>query len=430
MDDPNEITITATKPRRRRALMGALAFAGLLAVGAIGTGIAAAHEASNEAVTAAQVQTQDDFGGWGDQWSLDDLQSLYDQFEQYWGGSGGYDPHQDPYQDPYQGTDPFQGTDPYQGQQTPGTSQEEATQASASESTGVVIINTELGYSGGEAAGTGMILSSDGYVLTNNHVIASSTEITVTDPSTGKTYTATLVGADPTHDVALLKLNGASGLATITVDQDDTEAVGDAITAVGNASGGGVLMAADGTITNLDASVTTSTTQYETGETLTGTIEISADVVPGDSGGALLDSDGEVIGMNTAASSGSTATTAYAITIEDALAIAKQIKAGDESGTVVLGYPAFLGIGLAQSGYQAVSGASVGAVYDGTPAAKAGIEAGDTITAVNGTKVASGDALAAALAKKDPGDKVKITWTDTNGTSHSKTVTLAEGPAK
>jgi S1-C subfamily serine protease len=276
-----------------------------------------------------------------------------------------------------------------------------------------------------------MILSSDGYVLTNNHVIASSTDISVTDPSTGKTYTATLVGVDPTHDVALLKLEGASGLTPITIDKDDTEAVGDSITAVGNASGGGVLMAADGTITKLDATVTTSTTQFETGETLTGTIEISADVVAGDSGGALLDSDGDVIGMNTAASSGSTATTAYAITIEDALAIVKQIKAGDESGTVVLGYPAFLGIGLAQSTYgQTVSGAQVAGVYDGTPAADAGIVAGDTITAVNGTKVASGDELAAALAKKDPGDKVKITWTDANGSSHSKTVTLAEGPAK
>lgn len=407
---------------RERVGLGLAALCTTLAVAGVWVGVAASNDGVE--TVASQDASGDDFEQWAQ--SLDPqaqqwLQQMYEEFESFAGGQGGSDGYGQ--QLPGQQISPGQGS---------GSTQEDATAASASESTGVVIINTELGYGSGEAAGTGMILTADGYVLTNHHVIADSTEITVTDPSTGKTYTATLVGSDATHDVALLKLEDASGLTPITVDEDDTEAVGDAITAVGNASGGGVLMAADGTITGLDATVTTNTTTFEQGETLTGTIEIQADVVSGDSGGALLDADGEVIGMNTAASSGGTTTTAYAITIEDALAIVDQIRAGDESGTVTLGYPAFLGIGLsntANSWSQATTdGATVGMVYDGTPAAKAGLEAGDVITKVDGTSVTQ-DTIAATLKSHDPGDKVKITWTDTDGGSHSATVTLAEGPA-
>ena len=156
------------------------------------------------------------------------------------------------------------------------------------------------------------------------------------------------------------------------------------------------------------------------------TIEISADVVAGDSGGALLDGDGDVIGMNTAASTGSADTVAYAIPIDRALAIAAQIEKGDDSGTVTLGYPAFLGVGLSKD---QTNGASLEYVYDGTPAAKAGIVAGDTVTAVDGKQVADGTALSTALKAHAPGDRVKITWTDASGKSHTAKVTLAEGPA-
>jgi len=290
----------------------------------------------------------------------------------------------------------------------------------------VVLINTEIGYGDGQAAGTGMVLTSNGLVLTNNHVVDGSTKISVTDPGANETYTAKVVGTDSKHDVALLQLVGASGLATVAIDANGTEAKGDAITAVGNASGGGVLMAADGTITKLDAAVTTSTNAYEKGETLTGTIEISADVVAGDSGGALLDRQGEVIGMNTAASSGFGDTTAYAIPIAAALKIVDQIRSGDPSGSVTLGYPAFLGVGLSQD---AAGDATLGYVYDGTPAAAAGLVAGDTITAVNGKHVADGAALSTALKAHHPGDKVSITWTNAYGDSHTAKVTLAEGPA-
>ncbi|WP_434810054.1 S1C family serine protease [Microbacterium sp. bgisy189] len=326
---------------------------------------------------------------------------------------------------------------------TSGSTTTEATAADAEESVGVVIIETVLGYQEAEAAGTGMVLTSDGLILTNNHVIDDSTEITVTIASTGETYTATLVGADAENDVALLQIDDASGLETVTLDTD-AESIGDAVTAVGNADGGGVLMAADGEITDLESTVTTSSPATTEGESLDGMIEIVADVVSGDSGGALLDSDGEVIGMTTAASVGSATTVAYAVPIEDALSIVEQILAGDESGTVTIGAPAFLGVQIAEQatagpGYgrgpssdqqsTESSGAEIGGVIDGTPAADAGLEAGDVITAVDGTSVTDGDALSTLVAGYDPGDTVTITWTDTAGETHTADVTLMVGPA-
>ncbi|WP_228374442.1 S1C family serine protease [Demequina rhizosphaerae] len=318
--------------------------------------------------------------------------------------------------------------------------QEEATTAGDDESTGVVLIDTVLGYDDAEAAGTGMVLTSDGLILTNNHVIEDSTEITVTVADTGETYAATVVGVDASDDVALLQLDGASGLTTVTMD-DDGVAVGDDVTAIGNAEGGGVLMAADGSVTGLESTVTTSAEFTSASETLDGMIEFSADVVSGDSGGALLDDEGEVVGMTTAASTGTAVTTAFAIPIEDALAIVAQIQAGDESDGVTIGYPAMLGVGIASDAQVAfgpggrasqastAEGAQVQYVYEGTPAAEAGLAAGDTITSVDGTAVASGSELASLLDAYEPGDSVALTWTDTTGATQSATVTLIQGPA-
>jgi len=317
-----------------------------------------------------------------------------------------------------------------------------AASATASESTGVVLIDTVLSYDQASAAGTGIVLTSDGLVLTNNHVIDGSTQISVTVASSGKTYTATVVGTDATDDVALLQLQGASGLTIATMDTNGDPAVGDSITAVGNASGGGVLMAADGLVTQLDSTVTASTGYTVQGEMLGGMIEFDAAVVAGDSGGALLDKQGEVVGMTTAASVGRATTVAYAIPISHALAIVDQIKAGNESNGVSLGYPAFLGVAVSNGsmpgmmipgpgigGTGTVAGALLAHVYADTPAASAGLVAGDTITALGGVPVTSADGLSAAISGYKPGDSVSVTWTDTSGATQSATVTLATGPA-
>ncbi|MBW0255970.1 S1C family serine protease [Cellulomonas sp. PS-H5] len=329
------------------------------------------------------------------------------------------------------------------GSASTGTGTLDTSTATEAQQQGVVLIDTVLGYQSAEAAGSGVVLTSDGLVLTNNHVVEGATEITVTIGTTGETYTAQVVGTDATADVAVLQLQGASGLTTATLDSDDDLAVGDAITAVGNAEGGGVLLAADGTVTALDQSITTQAEGVSSGESLTGLIQVDADVVSGDSGGALLDDQGEVVGITTAASSGSSDITGFAIPIDDALDVATQIVAGHDSDTITLGYPAFLGVQLATGATTTVpgldglggttgstgAGATVAGVIDGTPAAQAGLAAGDTITAVDGTAVADGDALSAALAAHAPGDQVTLTWTAADGTAQTATVTLIAGPA-
>lgn len=319
-----------------------------------------------------------------------------------------------------------------------GTGTLDATTASDAQQAGVVLVSTVLGYQSAEAAGTGVVLTSDGLVVTNNHVVEGATEITVTIGTTGETYTAEVVGTDATADVAVLQLQGASGLTTVALDDDeDGVAVGDAVTAVGNAEGGGVLLAADGTVTGLDESITTQAEGASSGESLTGLIEVDADVVSGDSGGPLLDDEGEVVGITTAASSGSADITGYAIPIGDVLDVVTRIVSGQDTDSITLGYPAFLGVQLATTGATglpgasgaAATGATIAGVVDGTPAAEAGLTAGDTITAVDGTPVADADALSAALAAHVPGDQVTLTWTTTSGATQSATVTLIAGPA-
>jgi S1-C subfamily serine protease len=313
-----------------------------------------------------------------------------------------------------------------QGTTAPGgtTSVAAAGQATADQLTGVVDIVTELGYQDGEAAGTGMVLTSDGEVLTNNHVVAGATSITVTVLSTGQTYSATVVGTDPTDDVAVLQLSEASALDTVPID-DDTVAVGDDVTAVGNAGNEDGTSAAAGTVTALDQEITATDESGQDAEQLTGLIEIAADVEAGDSGGPLYDAEGEVIGMDTAASS--TGGQAYAIPIADALSIADQITSGVDDETVHLGYPAFLGITVLPT--TSTTGASVAGTVSGGPADTAGLTAGDVITAIGGSTISSAEDVTTALAGHEAGDSVSVTWTDTSGQSQTAPVTLATGPA-
>lgn len=294
--------------------------------------------------------------------------------------------------------------------------------ATTAESTGVVLIDTVLDYGQGEAAGTGLVLTSDGYVLTNHHVIADSTSITVTVPSTGRDYVADVVGYDATDDVAVLHLADASGLSTVDADTDGVTS-GEAVTAVGNAEGGGTLLAAEGTVVAAGADITVSDDEGGS-ESLRDLIEVDADIVSGDSGGALLDSDGEVVGMNVAASSGATDVVGYAIPIDTVLDIASQIRAGDASGDVDLGYGAALGVQLPTGSETPV----VAGVVEGGAADDAGITAGSTITSFAGTDVASQDALTTAIGERRAGDRVRVGWTDADGGRHTATVVLGRAP--
>ncbi|MCW2530785.1 MAG: Peptidase [Blastococcus sp.] len=311
----------------------------------------------------------------------------------------------------------------YGGATTPTGTTATSTQTSTQQ-VGIVDIDSILGYQSAEAAGTGMVLTSNGEVLTNNHVIDGATSITVTVVSSGVTYTATVVGTDPSADVAVLHLEDASGLATAALSSSPAT-VGEAVTAVGDAGGTGVLTAASGTVTALDQSITATDSSGANAEQLSGLIETNANVQPGDSGGPLYDSSGAIVGMDTAASSGGAAQ-AYAIPISTAEGIATQIEHGVTSATVHQGYPAFLGVSVSDG----QGGVTVlGVVPDG-PAASAGMTAGDVITAVGGQAVPSAADLSAALAGDSPGRQVTVTWADAGRGVHSATMTLGTGPAQ
>ena len=329
-----------------------------------------------------------------------------------------------------QGQLPYAGDDPFGSQgQTPGgtgsgvdTSGDTSGTASSDQVVGLVRIATTLKYDGAKAAGTGMVLTSDGEVVTNHHVVAGATSIEVTVMSTGTTYTADVVGTDATADVAVLQLEDASGLSTV---QTDTSAVGvgDAVTAVGDGEGTvDHLSAATGQVLATDQQITTQSEGSAQGESLTGLIQVSSDVVSGYSGGATYDADGEVVGMTTAASTGTADVVGYAVPIATVLRVADDLEQGVQDAAYAYGRPAFLGIGLGETG------TTVQGAYDGTPAARAGIAQGDTITAVDGTAVTSGDQLRRLISSHDPGDSVEVTWTTAAGAEKAATVTLAEGP--
>jgi S1-C subfamily serine protease len=315
----------------------------------------------------------------------------------------------------------------------------------------VDVVSTD-GYQGATSAGTGIVLTSTGEILTNNHVIEGATSIKVTDIGNGRTYAATVVGYDASHDVAVLQLQGASGLTAASLGDSSSVRAGDSVTALGNAGGkGGSPSVATGRVTALNQSITASDELSNVSEQLTGLIETNAPIQPGDSGGPLVNSYGQVIGMDTAAGSNyqfqgqsSTATQAYSIPIDEALSIAKQIEAGTTSADVHIGATAFLGLAIGssssspgngfggfggQSSQGATSGATVAGTVSGSPAANAGLTQGDTITAIGGQSVTSAKDVAHALVQYHPGNSISITWTDTSGQSHTANLTLASGPA-
>jgi S1-C subfamily serine protease len=296
----------------------------------------------------------------------------------------------------------------------------------------VVDINTTLGLQGARAAGTGIVLSSSGEVLTNNHVINGATSITATDVGNGQTYQATVVGYDRSHDLAVLQLQAASNLATASIGNSSAVAVGDPVVAIGNAGGaGGTPAAVTGSVVALDQTITASEQNGANAEQLTGLIQVAADIQPGDSGGPLVDRAGHVIGVDTAATTSfrlqASGGQGFAIPINAALTLAKQIEAGQASATVHLGATAFLGVQVA--GNAGSGGATVGAVVPGSPAEQAGLVPGEVIVSVDGAPVDTPSTLTDLLARHHPGDRVTIGTTDQGGQARTVTVPLATGPA-
>lgn len=283
---------------------------------------------------------------------------------------------------------------------------------------GVVLIKGETDAD--TVAGTGMVISPDGEVLTNYHVVRSTRSLSVTVAATGRTYAAKLVGRDATKDVALLKLTNAQALDTVVIDRDPV-AIGDVVVAAGNANGQGFVSANRGNILGTDQVIQVKgPTENDPDERLTGLIETNAPGWPGDSGGPMFDAETQVLGMTTAGSSKTEDRRVYAIPIASALGIVERIRADDETGSVVIGPKAFLGVVVKDATGEVV----VSRVDPGTPASRAGLRVGDTITRVGDASVTTRGELSTALDGFEPGSTGRLEWRTASGRERSGDVTF------
>ncbi len=353
---------------------------------------------------------------------------------------------------------------------------------------GLVVISSNLQYQDDAAEATGMVISSNGLVLTNNHVINGTTGLTArvvnsNGQGTGKPYVARWLGYDKTADVAVIQLVGASGLRTVPLGNSNDVKVGDGVVAMGNANGTGSITTVEGRVTGLNQKITASD-NGESSETLTNMIQTSSDIIPGDSGGPLASENGQVIGMDTAASTdslGSQEDVGFAIPINRAMSIADQIINGKASSTVRIGSVGFLGVVVVggtsnklgaqstltnpqqqatqeQQQLQQAGGGGFGSspstgcltndgnitvptsiapvnsgtlvlgALCGTPAAGARIVPGDVITNVDGRSVSSPASLVTILSILKSGQTVPVTWVTPSGSTMNQSMDLAAAP--
>ncbi|WP_432846756.1 S1C family serine protease [Amycolatopsis sp. CA-161197] len=297
----------------------------------------------------------------------------------------------------------------------------------------VVDIDVELGLEGGGAAGTGIVLSDDGLVLTNNHVVEGATAMHVTDVGNGRGYDATVLGYDRSHDIALLKLKDATGLVTATLGESGAVEIGDGVVAIGNAGGlGGPPSASPGKVTRLGQQVTAADEVTGATETLTGLLQVDADIQSGDSGGPLADTQGRVIGVDTAANAGYVFDKGlrphegFAIPITEAADIAKRILERKASDTIHIGPSAFIGLTVVDGGNG--TGALIKSVVAGGPAAKLGLKANLLVVGIDDKPVTSATALIALMDTHHPGDKLRMTVAGQGGKTATVTLVPVSGP--
>jgi S1-C subfamily serine protease len=283
----------------------------------------------------------------------------------------------------------------------------DAASASAVVGPQIVDIDAKLGFQSAIGAGTGIVIDPS-VILTNNHVIAGATDLTVRSIANGQTFPANVIGFDRQHDIAVLQLAGG-GLPVANIGNSDSVRVGDPVVSLGNAGGaGGAPSVEDGRVAALSQTVSANDALTGSTETLVGLIQIDANIRPGDSGGPTVNSANQVVGMNTAASQNFHLGRGqgFAIPINEAMAIAGQIRSGASSATVHIGPTAFLGVGVNDAGGGA--GAIIRQVIPTGPAAGAGLNPGDVITAINGQPVNSATALTNILDQHHPGDHVTV----------------------
>jgi S1-C subfamily serine protease len=304
-----------------------------------------------------------------------------------------------------------------------------------------MIVSIDVKGNGSEDQGTGMIITSNGLVVTNNHVIAAAVgsggTITVTRTGSTKSLPATLVGTNPIDDVALIRIDNAKSLPTMIFGNSNDVVTGDAVVAIGNALGlaAGTPTVTSGIVSALGRTVTASSNTAT--ETLNNMIQTDAAINPGNSGGPLLDSDGDVIGMNTAVAGTLTDGTSaqnigFAIPAATIESLLKSLKAGES----VVSHGAFIGVEITsmtpelqqEYGFKLSTGAVVMSVIAGTGAQKAGVKQGDIIVGVNGTPITSAQDITSVLSNLHPGDRITLQLV--RGSKHlSVHVTLGSAPS-
>jgi S1-C subfamily serine protease len=303
------------------------------------------------------------------------------------------------------------------------------TAAAAAVEPAVVQITTKIDYQQAIGTGTGTVIDPGGVVLTNYHVVAGAN--TITGSVGGRDYPADLVGYDRKHDIAVLQLRGAGGLPTAPIGDSSQITVGEPTVGLGNARGvGAPLTHETGPVAALNRTVNAEDSLTGSSEEVNGLIEVSADVRPGDSGGPLVNGAGQVIGVVTAATvtfQMGPAGKGFAIPINDAMAIAGQIRSGAASGDVHIGPPVLLGVGVSTQPRRE-PGIIVRDVMRGGPADAAGVVIGDVLTSLDGTSLDSATTLTYVLDRHYPGDVIDLTWIDRSGQNRTGKATLVPGP--
>lgn len=308
----------------------------------------------------------------------------------------------------------------------------------------VSIISTTNGYGGmyhylyggsSQSAGTGMIVTEDGYIITNKHVIEDADEIQVVTDD-GTTYDdVDIVGEDPLNDVAYLKINGASNLPTIVLGDSKTIAVGMPVLAIGNALGAYQNSVTNGIISGTGRSITAANSDGTGAENLTDMIQTDAAINPGNSGGPLVNAAGEVIGVNTAVSTDSNGI-GFAIPISAVKGMLNNIIENDNNARSYLGVSYInitpevaknysLSVKHGAYVYAESNGRPTNAVAPNGPADKAGIETGDIITKIGNVEVGSAGSVMTLIGEYKSGDTVNITILR-DGAEKVVSVTLGE----
>ena len=251
-------------------------------------------------------------------------------------------------------------------------------------------------------AGTGVVLTKDGELLTNAHVVAGATSIKVTLGNDTQSHNATVIGTDPGNDLALVKISGVSNLQTAELGNSGDLKVGDDVIAIGNALNlEGGMTVTEGIVSALNRSIDAGS------ESLDSLIQTDAAINPGNSGGPLVNAAGEVVGINTA-TSGEAQNIGFAIAIDKAKPIIDRLRSGggSSSASQPQASGAFLGVSVSDG----ENGALVESVEPGSPAAEAGLRAGDEIVEIDDRAVQSSSSLTSAMRAHKPGDDVTVTW--------------------